>query len=200
MTSSPNHNTAQRSWLLPLGVAVLAGLGAAGGTFALWSDHDRSEAQMVSSGQLKVTSRGTPTWQETSPDVSTVPREIDPATFLVRPGDAVAVAIPFETAVRGDNLNTELRVDWSDETGVPDGVTGTYTLVDSNGNSLHEKPMKLGQAVEFAAHDGGHYSVEVDLDFAELDNRFGADAADPLSELGNFDIAVHQVRSGGGAS
>ena len=200
MTSSPNDDTAQRGWLLPIGVAVLAGLGAAGGTFALWSDQDTTEARMVSSGELNVTSRGVPTWQETSTDVADAPQEIDPATFLVRPGDSVAVAIPFATSLRGDNLDTELRVDWSTESAAPDGVTGTYTLVDAQGNPLQEKPLELGQAMEFAAVHDGQYTVEVDLDFAGLENRFGAETADPVRELGNFDIAVHQVRPGGGAS
>lgn len=201
MTSLPNDDgAAQRNWLLPIGVAVLAGIGAAGGTFALWSDHDTAQAQFVSSGDLKISSLSAPTWHETSPDVTATPRVIDPATFLLRPGDSITVAIPFETTLRGDNLHTELSVDWSAESGLPHGVTGTYTLVDSRGNPLHKTPVELGEAMEFAAHDGGHYAVEVELDLTEVDTRFGAESPDPLSELGNFDVAVHQVRSTGGAS
>lgn len=200
MTSSPNDDTAHRSWLLPIGVAILAGLGAAGGTFALWSDHDDTNGHLIASGDLKVTSLGTPEWEETSPDVVSVPQTIDPTTFLVRPGDAVAVEIPFETTMRGDNLSTELIVDWSADSAVPAGVTGTYVLVDPNGTELTDDPTNLGQAIDFDATDGGHYAVRVELDFAGLQHRFGADDVDPLSELGNFDVEVHQVRPGGESS
>lgn len=201
MTSSPHDDDpAQFGWFVPIGVAVLAGIGAAGGTFALWNDHGTTQAQLVSSGDLNISSLSAPTWYETSPDVTTVPREIDPATFLLRPGDSVAVTIPFETSLRGDNLRTELSVEWSAESTLPHGVTGTYTLVDRRGNPLHETPVELGEAIEFAAHDGGHYAVEVELDLAEVETRFGAESPDPVSELGNFDVAVHQVRPTGGAS
>ena len=61
-------------------------------------------------------------------------------------------------------------------------------------------PVELGEAIEFAAHDGGHYTVTVELDLAEVETRFGAESPDPVSELGNFDVAVHQVRPTGGAS
>lgn len=200
MSSSPNADTAQRGWLVPLGVAVLAGLGAAGGTFALWNAQDTTEAHLVASGDLEVTGLGDPQWQETSPDVSTAPREIDPATFLVRPGDAVAVTIPFETTLRGDNLATELSVDWSADSTVPAGVTGTYTLVNAQGNDPVAKPVALGQAIDFPAENGGHYEVQVELNFAKITNRIGADEVDPLSDLGDFDIHVQQVRTGGGGS
>lgn len=199
MTSSSNNGASTHGWLIPLTVALIVGLGAAGGTYTLWSDHD-AQAQLISSGDLKVKSLANPSWQDTSPDVTDFPREIDPTTFFVRPGDTLAVTIPFEATVRGDNMHTELSVDWSAESTVPTGISGTYTLVGSQGNPLHKTPLKLGQAMEFSAHDGGYYAVQIDLGFANLANRFGAEAADPLSELGNFDVEIHQVRPGGGAS
>lgn len=199
MSSSPKDNATPHGWLVPLSVALTAGLVAAGGTFALWHDSDATDAQLVSSGDLKVSSLEKPVWHETSPDVSSTPRIIQPDTFLVRPGDTLAVAIPFETTLRGDNLATELRVDWADGTSVPPGVTGTYMLLDTNDTPLLEAPLKLGEATDFAAVDGGQYQVRVDLDFSEMNTRFGADDVDPLGEYGSFDVEIHQVRPLGGA-
>ena len=200
MTSSPKRQDAvPQGWFIPLAVALLVALGTAGGTYTLWSDHD-TPAQLISTGDLKVHGLADPSWQDTSPDVPGTPRVIDPATFVVRPGDTLAVTIPFQTTVRGENMRTELTVDWSDDDAVPPGVTGTFRLVDHQGRAHDNASMDLGRAIDFSARDGGQYTVEVDLDFADVPNRIGAEAADPLSELGTFDVEIAQVRPKGGAS
>lgn len=191
------------AWPLWITLAVLATLGAAAGTLALWNQNASwPQAQFVTSGDLRVTATDDPIWKETSPDVTTEPRVIDPNEFLIRSGDSVSVEFPFEVALTGDNMRAKLLVDWDTDTRVPDSVFGRYGVYDAEGNELTEPGAVLGSETELELTqtqldgDTAAYRVHVELDFAGLDDRFGADSVDQLSDLGDLTVELHQVRPG----
>ena len=191
------------TWMLLVIVALLAALAAAAGTMALWGQKPQwPEAQFVTTGNLEITSTADPIWRETSPDVTTAPREIDPDEFLIRAGDSVTVDYPFETTLVGDNMQGRLHVDWATDTRIPDTVFGHYSIHDEHGNEVTSAPALLGTdtIVDLAPpQEGGEtasYTVRVHLDFAGLDDRFGADSVDQLDDLGDFAVELHQVRPG----
>src|SRR6188474_1998822 len=70
------------------GIALLLG-GA--GTFALWNDTADIAGGTISSGELSIDATTAGVWQDVSFD-KTPPVVIDPATFLMVPGDTVEYA------------------------------------------------------------------------------------------------------------
>lgn len=190
-------------WLAPVGLALLAGLGAAGGTFALWHDHDVAPAQLVTSGQLRITEAGDPVWWQTSPDVGPAPHRIDPHSFMFRPGDAVAVDFPVQVTMGGDNLQAALTVDWAADSLQPvAGVVATSFEVlddDDGGGRIAPAAPGAGQAfgqyaAAFTAQESNEYTVRVHLDFGQLDDRWSATGDDILTQLGDVEVQVHQLR------
>lgn len=196
-------------WRTPLlaGTALVAGLTAAGGTFALWTADSGPGAVTITAGDLDIEPHGEAVWTETSADVATAPRTIDPTTFLVRQGDTVEVAYGFTTYLQGDNLVGQLEVDFSDPASLPGGVSASYTVYDAAEQPL-APPAVLGTATTFddpsqqlAADDSGRtdsYTLVISLDFTGMADRFSAESAVQLTDLGGFDVELHQVRTGVG--
>ena len=192
-----------RPWVILASVALVAGVIAAAGTFAMWNQAPAwPQAQFVAAGNLTVSPAGDPVWRETSPDVTTAPRVIDPEEFLIRAGDSVAVDSPFETTLAGENMRGKLRVDWDADTRIPDAVFGRYTVFDDHGTELIDATTILGGETTFDlappedGSDTARYTLRVHLDFADLDDRFGADSVDQLADLGDFMIELNQARPG----
>lgn len=194
-------------WRTPLlaGTALLAGLTAAGGTFALWHADTGPDGVQITAGDLDISDGGGAVWQETSADVADAPHTIDPETFLVRQGDTVEVTYQLSTHLQGDNMLGQLEVGWSDPATLPTGVSGSYTVYDATGAAL-APATALGTATELAdqqleTDDAGRtddFTLVVSLDFAGLDDRFGAGSTPQLADLGWFDVELHQVRTGVG--
>jgi len=191
------------AWLVFFAIAAVAAVAAGIGTFALWNQEPAwPQAKFVTSGNLKVTATGEPVWRETSADVTTSPRVVDPDEFLIRAGDSVAVDFPFETELAGKNMQAQLSVDWAAETRVPDSVFGRYTILNEHGEELGSTAAGLGEQtlIELTPPEDGSattsYTVQVQLDFAGLDDRFGADSVDQLEDLGDLTIELHQARPG----
>ncbi|WP_147915467.1 hypothetical protein [Ruania zhangjianzhongii] len=192
---------------LPLlaGAALLAGMVAGGGTFALWNTEATTPANIITNGNLDIEA-GDIRWDETSADVASPQTDLDPADFLVRQGDTIQVSYEFTTHLQGDNMLGQIEVDWADAPALPSGVSGSYQLNDSAGAELATAPLgtvvRLDDAAQqLDADDAGRadtYTLTIDLDFADLDDRFGADSAAALADLGTFDVELHQVRTGEG--
>ncbi len=197
-------------WRTPLlaGTALLAGLTAAGGTFALWTAQTGLAGATITAGDLDIQAVGDPVWEETSADVVGAGAHlIDPQNFLVRQGDTFDVTYHFTTHLQGDNMLGQLEVDWSDAADLPPGVTGTYSVLDATGTPLGS-PTALGAELrlddttqQLDTDDAGrtdHFTLVISLDFADLDDRFGAGSDVQLADLGTFDVELHQVRTGVG--
>ncbi|MBY4211254.1 alternate-type signal peptide domain-containing protein [Rhodococcus fascians] len=90
-------------------VLLLGGLGS----LALWNDSEQLDGGTITSGDLSLTQDGEPVWSEISGDVNAA-RVIDPATFLIVPGDVVTYSAAFDIAASGDNLQADLSVDIAD--------------------------------------------------------------------------------------
>lgn len=208
MSHDPNTSHQRRprkprssGWPLWITLGVLAALGAAAGSFALWNQDVRwPQAHFVTSGDLRVTATDEPVWKETSPDVTTEPRIIDPEEFRIRAGDSVSVDFPFEVELSGENLRSKLLVTWETDTRIPDAVFGRYSIYDEHGSELTDSATALGTETELeltpaqSDSDSATYTVRVHLDFAGLDDRFGEDSVDQLSDLGDLNVELHQVR------
>lgn len=192
---------------LPLlaGAALLTGMVAGGGTFALWNTEATTPANIITTGNLDVEA-GDLRWDETSADVASPQADLDPAQFLVRQGDTFTVTYEFTTHLQGDNMLGQIEVDWTTAPGLPSGATGSYTLRDASSAEL--AAAALGTAVtlddagqQLDADDDGRtdsYTLTIDLDFADLPDRFGVDSPVQLADLGTFDIELHQIRTGAG--
>lgn len=90
-------------------VLLLGGLGS----FALWSDSEDLDGGTITSGDLSLEQVGEPVWSEVSGDVNAA-GVIDPATFLIVPGDVITYASTFEINASGDNLLADLSVNIAD--------------------------------------------------------------------------------------
>ncbi|UFU03295.1 hypothetical protein LQF12_01390 [Ruania suaedae] len=196
----------RKTWRVPLlaGAALMAGLVSAGGTFALWNGSGTSAAGAITSGNLDIEILGE-SWTETSPDVDAAPQEIDPDTFLVRQGDTFLVSYEVRTELQGENMLGELSVGWDQAADLPAGVSGEYLLLDGDDAPLMTAPAPLGTATTIAdaldTDDAGRtdtFTLQVELDTAGLDDRFGPGSTQVLTDLGQITVALDQVRTGEG--
>jgi len=188
---------------LVLAAAFLAGVAGAGGTAALWSADAATPLGTIVAGDLDLELLGPTVWQETSPDVAGAPRPIDPAEFLVRPGDTLAAHQRFTTDLTGDNMLGRLSVAWEQAPVLPAGATATYTVRDGAGDAL-VADVPLGTAATLPtldADDDGRaddFTLEVTLGFPGAADRFGPGAPAQVTDLGAIVLDLDQVRTGEG--
>lgn len=201
-----------KSWAL--GAVFLAALVAGGGgTLALWTGQDEAPAAAITAGDLDVEA-GVISWTETSPDVAAAPHLIDADTFVARQGDTFEVNYAFQTRLQGENMLAGLSMGWPEAgnpgvLSLPAGVTGSYRVValQSDTSSVDIVPVTpLGEApvLDLAAMTANSigredtFGLVVTLDFAGLSDRFGADSARQVTDLGAFTITLDQLRVGEG--
>lgn len=201
---STRHRPGGRSRLALLASGgLLTGLVLSGGSFALWSDSDDVDGGQIVAGNLDITLDGETIWNETSTDVDNPQQPLDPADFLVRPGDTFEISQDFSTDLQGDNMLAGLKVSWGDPAELPDGVQASYVVVNPRGDD--SGPADLGTAVELDAvpsDNAGHsdgYTLVIDLEFTEnVADRFSADADAVLANLGQIVLDLEQTRTGEG--
>ena len=200
----------RRAWVRPVvaGAALLVGVGlGGGGTFALWGDGPGNVAgATIRTGDLEVSLVGTPVWTQTSADVADKVNPIDPAQFLVRPGDTFSITQSATVLVRGDNLNATFAVTFPGAV-IPVGENATYTVLDGArelGSADVGSPVTIPAIVGSSAGVTRNLTIRVDLAFAANGPReFGTpgSANDVVAaNLGSFTVTLSQVRSGGGFS
>lgn len=182
-------------WRLPLlaTAALAAGAALGGGTLALWNSTASGSAATVVAGNLDISSADV-TWAETSEDVDSP----QAGTFLVRQGDTATAVFPFQAVLDGDNLAANIGVDWRVAPSLPAGVTGDYVVLDADENEVASGVLGASNAALARVTAGGDYELQVTLDFAGLDDRFGADSTVQTADLGEFDVTLTQIRSGEG--
>lgn len=202
-----------RKWPLPaMTVAALsAALVTAGGSFALWNTADTAGQTVITSGHLDLSSEsGSPLWKVASSDSDGAAETISPEEFLVRPGDTTTADFDFGVALEGDNMRAALSVDWRRAPELPEGVIGTYALLDAAGEPvldegsdpvsgpLPSEPTDLALGVfDFAGETGGDdLTLQVALDFADMQDRFGRDSGPHAADLGEFAVVLDQIREG----
>ncbi|WP_120003238.1 hypothetical protein [Nesterenkonia muleiensis] len=205
-----------RRWPLPAlaAAALVAGAGAAGGTFALWNGTSGTDQAVIVAGALDISvdDGENPRWYETSPDVDSTPRDIDPEEFLVRQGDTVGAGYEFAIELDGDNMRADLRLDWLRSPDLPEGVSGSYELLDADGEPvLDENGMPVSGDLPDGAtsvdlgvldFDGQARSegfiLSLALDFDDLEDRFGSESEPQVVDLGDFSVGLEQIREGDG--
>lgn len=184
--------------------ALLAAAAGATGTAALWSSGEPTPLARLTAGDLDIELLGTPEWLETSADVASAPRPIDPTEFLARPGDSVTVRQDVTTELQGDNLVGLLSASWASDPALPEGTTATYTVRDADGFPV-ATDVPVGTRAflgRLDADDDGRadvFTLEVTIAWAEdMPDRVGADAAPQVVDLGDIVLSLDQTRTGEG--
>lgn len=85
-----------------VGIAAI-GLLVGGGTFALWYDSASVSDAEISSGKLTIDVVAPAVWTSGA-------TAIDPATYLIVPGDVLTLSQPINITALGDNLTADLTV------------------------------------------------------------------------------------------
>ncbi|PQZ96070.1 hypothetical protein CQ018_01965 [Arthrobacter sp. MYb227] len=177
-----------------LGLGLLAG----GATFAKWEDSVTVPGGIITAGNLDISVvPEKTTWQDVSDDIEGNPRSIDPATFLMVPGDTVRMTDQVKINLAGDNISAALTVDAPVLTGdlaaASDGVSGTVTLLDAAGTPVGPTadlgdPIVLNSANFTASDNDTTFTVAVDLDFdIDTPDQVRVNAAATLEGL-TFDL------------
>lgn len=205
-TTPPARPPARRTGRIALlaGSGLLAGLVLSGGTLALWNDDGATALGQIVAGDLDISLEGETRWDETSSDVAAPQLDLDPETFLVRPGDTFEISQDFTTALQGDNMLAQLTVNWADPADLPDGVGATYIVFDA-GSVPIGGPHDVGTPAPMeavAADNAGRfdtYTLRINLEFAAGgDDRFGPESDVALADLGNIVLDLEQARTGEG--
>lgn len=184
--------------------ALLAAAAGATGTAALWSSGEPTPLARLTAGDLDIELLRTAEWLETSADVASAPRLIDPTEFLARPGDAVTVSQDFTTELQGDNLVGLLSASWATDPALPSGTTATYTVRDAEGAAVAtDVPVGTQTVIErLDADDDGRsdvFTLEVTIEWSqEMADRVGVDAAPQVVDLGDIVLGLEQTRTGEG--
>ena len=147
------------------GLALLAG----GGTFALWSAYDSVNGGTITAGDLNIVAKDAKFWDvttlradETDSVVAveegealtfdTVPPGVNATSKVMKgheitsiadwrmvPEDTVALVMPFEVTLEGDNLVAKMVLDASDLFGqqdIDDAMEYTFALFDATGTQI----------------------------------------------------------------
>jgi len=125
-----------RKGLLWLGLGTVA-LMAGGSTFALWSANDAFSGGTITAGDLNLEQVADTAFYDVSTDRSDVAaitgtdlsgHSIDPATWTMVPGDAVAAVFSADVTLDGDNLVADLSVSGLAITNGNSSIDWTYTI------------------------------------------------------------------------
>ena len=150
-------------------IAIAAGLAllAGGGTYALWSASDSVNGGTITAGDLNIVAKDAKFWDvttlradETDSVVAegkaltfdTVPTGVNATSKVMKgheitsiakwrmvPEDTVALVMPFEVTLEGDNLVAKMVLDASDLFGqqdIDDAMEYTFALFDATGTQI----------------------------------------------------------------
>ncbi|MGR4010380.1 alternate-type signal peptide domain-containing protein [Leucobacter sp. 1207-22] len=191
-------------------VAAVAGgaLLLGGSTFALWSDSVKEAGGQITAGNLDVNLVGT-TWQDVS---GTTPKNIDLATFKIVPGDTIKGSFAVDLALKGDNLNAELRLSENEalQGALASGLVGlkyevkdaaTGKVVAANENTA-EAALRLAPGantfgdvtVNIPASLGGNAELLVDVTVTFDPATSARDLTETTATLASTGIELVQVR------
>jgi len=208
---------ARRALSLVASALVVAGA-TAGITYALWGEDASLAMPVVRSGNLALELVGTPTWTETSPDVTPahsfgMQGDQMTANHLATPGDTFTLRQRFRTVLTGDNLAARVTVRWANPPGLlPTGrVTATYVVTTPDGTSSAPQPVGSPVTVpggtdnitpaEVAAWGTTPWSVTVTLAYTGTSSVVVAPTtvgSVPVTSLGTVVVELAQVRRGDG--
>jgi alternate signal-mediated exported protein len=130
------------------GIALLLG-GA--GTFALWNGQTTIAGGTISTGQLAISSTGTPTWKDISPTTNGG-TTFDPTTQKIVPGDVMQLTQQVTLTTSGKNLKASFTFD-------PTSITTDPTLTAALTDSLVATVVPATGAATLTASGTNAYSV-----------------------------------------
>ncbi len=141
--------------------ALVLGLAAGGGTFALWSASSQVDGGGINTGALNVASNGAAVYDDLS--TPSVPSDWNNATDKMVPSDKVAAQQSFTLTLVGKNLKAKLNVNGGTtsptDTEVVTGVSATITKV--GGTAVTVTP----DMVLDPSYNGATVTVSTTFDF-----------------------------------
>ena len=193
----------RRAWVRPVvvGAALVLGAGiGTGGTFALWNDGGGSTpGAVITTGDLDLTLVGTPVWKQTSSDIAGTPAVIDPATFLVRPGDMFTIEQKATVRLQGQNLTGQFGATFPSAS-LPAGAVATFTVSDGT-STTPQVSMGSGVIFQFSASNAGvtkDVTVTVTVNFpstmANTVKSPGTTNGGVAATFGPLALTLNQVR------
>lgn len=177
-TTRTNKGTMSKATKGVVAGALGFGLLAGGTTFALWSDDATMDGGTINAGTLDVSTGGDRTWHDVSDGAApTADNVIDPANFLIVPGDTIQLTDQLTIETKGDNIKAKLSVVSDGLTGAlaDAGATADYTVKTASG-AVIAQDKSLADATAFlprtisGAHTGT-YTIEVDVEFPDVPNQ-----------------------------
>jgi alternate signal-mediated exported protein len=159
-----------------IGVALLLG---GGGTLALWSDSERSDAGTVTAGNLDLLSPVEGTWYS-----DLLGKNIDISSHRVVPGETLTYSQELTLALEGDKLEATVGI-----TGDPKSNFIQKT-VQVKGITLQSKDGKTLGPVLTKADDGR--VIVASAEFKFLGTAEGRESADAVYKFGEVGFALTQ--------
>lgn len=166
------------------GAAVVVLLGGAG-SFALWSDNATNTPGNVTTGELKLTAQGTPSWKDVSADGIIGGTTVNPATDFLVPRDTWEYTATYTALATGKNMKAQVTVNPGAVGTLPTGVTITPTATVA-GNAATG-----GTAVDIAP--GAPRTVQVKVTVA-FDDVTGQTSQNSAVNVSNMSVSLNQVR------
>ena len=205
--------------IVTVGVSAALVAGAAAGlTYAFWGDAAVATGAVVRTGDLDLVLVDSPTWTETSPDVSpahAVAMQADGIT-AAHLGDPWATRSPSRsssgTVLDGDNLAARLTVRWDTAPALlPTGqVTATYRVTRPDGVVSAATPVGTTLTLpgsggnltpaQTAAWGSTPWTLTVSLAYTGADVMVppASVGSGPVTSLGTVTVSLDQVRTGTG--
>lgn len=180
-----------------LGIGLLAG----GTTFALWSDDATIDGGTITAGTLDLSTTGDRTWHDVSGGAApSADNVIDPANFLIVPGDTIQLTDHLKIETKGDNIKAKLSVVSKGLTGTlaEAGATADYTVKTASG-AVIAQDKTLSEATAFLPQtiSGGHtgtYTIEVDVHFPDTGDTQDQVGINTEAVLDSLAFKLEQVR------
>jgi len=141
--------------------ALVLGLAAGGGTFALWSSSATVDGGGINTGALNVASNGAAVYDDLS--TPSVAGDWNNATDKMVPGDKVAAKQSFTLTLVGKNLKAQLNVNGgtTSPTGTEVGTGVTATITKVGGTAVAVTPGMLLDP----SYNGATVTVSTTFDF-----------------------------------
>ncbi|MGU3292552.1 alternate-type signal peptide domain-containing protein [Williamsia sp. M5A3_1d] len=170
---------------LAAGAAVVVLLGGAG-SYALWDDTASGANGSVTTGQLKLTAVGTPTWTDVSTTGIVGGTTVNPVTDFLVPRDTWEYTTNYTALATGKNMKAQVTVNPGTAGTLPTGVTFTPTVTVAGGT-----PGAPGAPVTITPGAARTIEVKVTVAFADVT---GSTSQNTPVNVSGMTVNLNQIR------
>ncbi|MGJ0119641.1 alternate-type signal peptide domain-containing protein [Williamsia sp. MIQD14] len=169
---------------LAAGAAVVVLLGGAG-SYALWSDTATGANGTVTTGELKLTAVGTPTWKDVSATGIVGGTTVNPVTDFLVPQDTWEYTTTYTALATGKNMKAQVTVSPGTAGALPTGVTLTPTATVAGAAATG------GTAVTITPGAPRTVEVKVTVAFADVT---GTTSQNTPVNVSGMTVSLNQIR------